>query len=180
MARRRAASPFASPGTIHLASEADLLRLQRGEVVKTVGKRTPKLKQDNADRAQLLAWDLEKFGIVVLMEKEWIAQGKPLAAGLVVREYHFTKYGDTTLLAAVPWEVKNWRNDFCFPKARLIVEVDGGQRATNGGHHGSQADMDKMTSVSLLGYTVMHLRADVVEKERLRAAERVLKVMSLC
>lgn len=54
---------------------------------------------------------------------------------------------------------RRWRADFCWPEARLMVEVDGG--VFTGGRHtrgsGWLRDQEKLNSAAVLGYHVLHV-----------------------
>jgi very-short-patch-repair endonuclease len=58
---------------------------------------------------------------------------------------------------------RKWRADFCWPKRKLIVEVEGG--VWTGGRHsrGGRSflnDMEKYNTASILGYRLLRVAGD--------------------
>ena len=67
-------------------------------------------------------------------------------------------------LAWGPWEsefkfhpLRKWRADYCFPRSKLLVEIEGG--FWSGGRHGRGGgaikDMEKYNAAAILGYAVL-------------------------
>jgi hypothetical protein len=93
-------------------------------------------------------------GMVALWADALAEHGADLPAP--VEQYHF----------AAPW--RNWRADYAWPAARLLVELDGMAWQAGGGHHNTDEDRFRNNSAAALGWRMLHftsraLRTDPAE-----------------
>ncbi len=62
--------------------------------------------------------------------------------------------------------IRRWRADFAFPKAKLLVEVEGGTW-TQGRHtrgKGFEADCDKYNAAATLGWRVLRFTPGMIKR----------------
>lgn len=55
---------------------------------------------------------------------------------------------------AAPW--RQWRADYAWPRARVMVELDGMAWQAGGGHHNTDEDRFRNNSAAALGWRVLH------------------------
>jgi very-short-patch-repair endonuclease len=69
---------------------------------------------------------------------------------------------------------RGWRFDYCWPEARLAVEVEGGTRKPGGGRHnraaGYERDCEKYNRAALGGWVVLRFTTRMVADGRALAA----------
>ena len=60
---------------------------------------------------------------------------------------------------------RRWRFDFCFPKEKLAVEIEGGTWINGRHNRGSstEAEMEKYNTAALLGWTVLRFTPAMVK-----------------
>lgn len=70
--------------------------------------------------------------------------------------------------------IRRFRFDFCFPDARLAVEIDGGVWLPGGGRHNRGAgylkDQEKMNLAVLHGWRVLHYTPQNIDYKQIREA----------
>jgi very-short-patch-repair endonuclease len=59
----------------------------------------------------------------------------------------------------------DWRCDRVWRKVKLVVEVDGGQRAPGGGRHNTDDDRDKVNMLTLNGWRVLRYSGEMLKND---------------
>ena len=124
---------------------------------------------------------LRKAGVVqddtvqVMLNKK----GQQLAkesAGEIAFAHALQRYG-TDLLPyvreltfALP---RRFRADFAWPESMLLVEIDGGSFAPQGGRHAGDKDKEKGNIAAAKGWRVMHFSPRMVDEDPLACIELV-------
>lgn len=60
---------------------------------------------------------------------------------------------------------RNWQCDRVWEAARVVVEIDGGQFAVNGGRHNTDDDRDKINTLILYGWRVLRYSGTMLKND---------------
>jgi very-short-patch-repair endonuclease len=83
---------------------------------------------------------------------------------------------------------RQYRADFCFPEAMLMIEVEGGTQMTRtnakgqtmvGGRHNTDADRHKYNLAAMHGWRVMRFSTQQLDKDPESCVKLVLKALGL-
>lgn len=83
-----------------------------------------------------------------------------------VPEYHF-------------YPTRKFSADFAFLDACLLVEVDGGQWAANGGRHNRDSDRERSNYAAVSGFRLMRFSTQMLESNPLACVNMVLMALGL-
>lgn len=75
-------------------------------------------------------------------------------------------------------DTRNFSADYAFVDQRLIVEIDGGQFKQFGGSHGGDKDREKLNRAAVLGWRVIRISVQQMEKDPLTCIELVLEALA--
>jgi very-short-patch-repair endonuclease len=64
---------------------------------------------------------------------------------------------------AAPWRA--WRADYAWPRARVIVELDGMAWQAGGGHHNTDEDRFRNNSAAALGWRMLHFTSKALRTD---------------
>jgi Uncharacterized protein conserved in bacteria len=73
---------------------------------------------------------------------------------------------------------RRWRFDFAWPAQRVAVEIDGGQWASGGGRHATDADREKLNAAAAHGWRVLRFSREMLERDPAACAEHVRRALN--
>lgn len=73
---------------------------------------------------------------------------------------------------------RRWRFDYCWPDARLALELDGGQFKARGGRHNTDDDRWKMSAAAAAGWRVLRFSPQMLEDDPLRCVDLIREGLS--
>ena len=123
------------------------------------------------------------------LERAFLTRWRQLARGAPdpVRQYHFARVeiGDAPRPPARPAMrarlkaagLGDYVFDFCFPDAKLAVEIDGGQWAPHGGRHNTDGDRAKLNQAAALGWRVMRFSGSMLKDDPAGVIEMVREAL---
>ncbi len=73
---------------------------------------------------------------------------------------------------------RRFRFDFCWVEERLALEVDGGRWLPGGGRHAGDDDYAKLNIAASLGWRVLRVTSNMVERDPLGVIDMVLDALA--
>lgn len=74
-------------------------------------------------------------------------------------------------------DTRNFSADYAFVDQKLIVELDGGQFKQFGGSHGGDKDREKLNRAAVLGWRVIRISVQQMEKDPLSCVQMVVEAL---